>query len=74
MKKEIAISLVLLVAITICIINIGKVEAEESNEKYSIDYLLKHYNAVTFGTKENNILTEYKNKRYKERIKEILKI
>ncbi len=62
MKKKIVISLVLLVAITVCIINIGKVEAEESNEKYSIDYLLKHYNAVTLGTKDNNILTEYQQK------------
>ena len=62
MKKKIVISLVLLVAITVCIINIGKVEAEESNEKYSIDYLLKHYNAVTLGTKNNNILTEYQQK------------
>ena len=60
MKKKIVISLVLLVAITICIINIGKVEAEESNEKYSIDYLLRNYNAVTFGTKDNNIPSEYK--------------
>ena len=61
MKKKIGLLVLLVIGIVgTVILSTNDVNAENSNENYSIDYLLRHYNAVTFGTKENNILTEYK--------------
>ena len=63
MKKKIGLLVLLVIGIVgTVILSANDVNAENSNDKYSIDYLLRHYNAVTFGTKENNILTEYKQK------------
>ena len=61
MKKKMGLVLLIIIGIILVgLLQSNEVKADESNEKYSIDYLLRHYNAVTLGTKENNILTEYK--------------
>ena len=57
MKKR-KVSLFLLLAVVIGMILKSNVYAEEANEKYSIDSLLRNYNVVTLGHHEN-ILPDY---------------
>ena len=60
MKKKISILLLLIASIAmIGIISTKEVKAEDSNEQYSIEYLLRNYNAVTLGQKTNNIIDFY---------------
>ncbi len=58
MKKRIA-GVFLLLAVAIGLLLKNNVHAEESNEKYSIDSLLRNYNVVTLGHQENNIPEYY---------------
>ena len=61
MTKKIGLFIILITGLIVTgVLSTNNVKAEGSNEKYSIDYLLKNYNAVTLGTKNNNIINEYK--------------
>ena len=58
MKYKIMVCLLLIIIVGCFFVPIKNLNAEDNN--YSIDYLLRHYHVVTFGTKDNNILNEYK--------------
>ena len=65
MKSKILISLLLIIGLIVGnILTTNSVQAEDSNEKYSIEYLLKNYNAVTLGQKTNNFIDYFKNDNY----------
>ena len=60
MKRKLLLLFFIIFIATLSIFSLKNVKADEGVENYSIDYLLKHYNAVALGTKENNILNEFK--------------
>lgn len=65
MKSKKLISLLLIIGLIVGnILTTNSVQAEDSNEKYSIEYLLKNYNAVTLGQKTNNFIDYFKNDNY----------
>ncbi len=57
MKKKLSLILLLLITITIAGVLSTKEVKAENNEKYSIEYLLRNYNVVTFGQKDSNLTT-----------------
>ena len=62
MKSKKLISLLLIIGLIVgSLLTTNSVQAEDSNEKYSIEYLLRNYNAVTLGQKTNNNIDFFNN-------------
>ncbi len=55
-KKRLFLSAILLLCLNLIFISVVK-----AADSYSIEYLIKHYNAVVLGVKDNNIISDLKN-------------
>ena len=65
MKRKRLITPLLIIGLIVGnILTTNNVQAEDSNEKYSIEYLLRNYNAVTLGQKTNNNIDYFNNNNF----------
>ena len=65
MKRKRLITLLLIIGLIVGnILATNNVTAKDSNENYSIEYLLRNYNAVTLGQKTNNNIDFFNNDNY----------